>query len=209
MGRKKQNPASVTTNGQGNNEPQQKVITFGPQLKFPWYYQPLQESQQPTQDVAKQISIRRDSLQLDKADKKMQKVTELRDKKVEPETQAELPFIVSATTQPSLIDRPSDLTPNDEGMPIKELPEDFIGRGDVKGFKFTQLMKTDLAYLYQVQDSGPSYYEIFERRINTQFGNVSYPRSEAFGRWAWTTNDLEKAMKIFVELNYRRHVLCV
>lgn len=209
MGRKKQSPDSFPTNGQGNNETQHRVITFGLQQKFPWYYQPLQESQQPTQDVAKQISSRRDSLQLDKADKKMQKVTELRDKRSEPTTQAKLPFIVSATTQPPLIDRPADLTPNDEGMPIKELPEDFIGRGDVKGFKFTQLKKTDLAYLYQVQNSGPAYYEIFKRRINTQFLSVSYPGKESFGVWAWTTCDLQKALEIFDELNYRRHVPCV
>lgn len=86
---------------------------------------------------------------------------------------------------------------------MKELDKVFIGRGEVKGFYFEQVAKSDKAYIYRVQCARGTrpYYEIFERRINTQFDNVSYPKSKAFGRWAWTTYDEDKAWRIFESLN--------
>lgn len=58
---------------------------------------------------------------------------------------------------------------------MKELEKVFIGRGEVKGFYFEQVAKSDKAYLYKVTcaEGTRPYYEIFERRINTQFNK--YP----------------------------------
>lgn len=77
---------------------------------------------------------------------------------------------------------------------MKELEKEFIGRGEVRGFKFTLLESTDLAYLYKVDVFGQIHYEIFKRRENLRFGNVSYPTCNAFGRWAITTQNYHKAL---------------
>ena len=37
-----------------------------------------------------------------------------------------------------------------------ELEKEFIGIGEVKGFKFEQLQKSDYAYMYKVSSSGES-----------------------------------------------------
>ena len=76
---------------------------------------------------------------------------------------------------------------------MKELQKEFIGRGEVRGFKFTQLLRSDVAYLYKVDVFGQIHYEVFKRRENARYGNVSYPTSKAFGKWAWTTRDYNKA----------------
>lgn len=76
---------------------------------------------------------------------------------------------------------------------VKELNDEFIGRGEVRGFKFRKLASHSRGYLYEVVNGEHTYYEVFKRRINTQYGNVSYPTSKAFGRWAWWIKDLEKA----------------
>lgn len=88
-------------------------------------------------------------------------------------------------------------------MAVRELEKVFIGRGEVKGFYFEQVAKSDKAYLYRVTcaEGTRPYYEIFEKRINTQFDNISYPKSKAFGRWAWTTYDKDEAWRIFENLN--------
>lgn len=86
---------------------------------------------------------------------------------------------------------------------IKELEKVFIGRGEVKDFYFEQVAKSDKAYIYRVTcvEGARPYYEIFRKKINTQFDNISYPKSKAFGRWAWTTYDEDKAWRIFESLN--------
>lgn len=82
---------------------------------------------------------------------------------------------------------------------MKELEKEFIGRGDVRGFKFTQLDATSKAYLYKVDVFGQIHYEVFKRRENTRYGNVSYPTSKAFGIWAQTTRDFQKAIQYFIQ----------
>lgn len=84
---------------------------------------------------------------------------------------------------------------------FKYLSKVFIGRGEVKGFKFTQLGMTDKAFLYQVDTGDTILYEVFEKRINRRFACVSYPTSKAFGIWAWTYSNLDKAWQKFKELN--------
>lgn len=83
---------------------------------------------------------------------------------------------------------------------IKLLPEQFTGRGEVRGFLFTQLEATDKAFLYKVEDEGAIYYEVFIKRENTRYGNVSYPTAHAFGKWAWIYRKKEKALKKLSEL---------
>ncbi len=84
---------------------------------------------------------------------------------------------------------------------MKPLPKQFIGRGEVKGFRFTQIQATDMAYLYKVEANAAIYYEVFKKRENARFCVISYPTSEAFGYWAWTYRNYEKAMNKFYELN--------
>jgi len=76
---------------------------------------------------------------------------------------------------------------------IKPLETEFIGRGEVKGFKLTQIKVTDWGFIYEVVDGGRTYYEVFLKRINTRYGNVSYPSSKQFSKTAWWTRTLEGA----------------
>lgn len=86
-------------------------------------------------------------------------------------------------------------------MNPKELPQCFIGKSEVRGFQFNQLKRSGSAYLYEVRGSGHAYYEIFECRINSRYGNVMYPSSNAFGVWAVTTTELDKAINWFDKLS--------
>ena len=96
-----------------------------------------------------------------------------------------------------------------------ELEKEFIGIGEVKGFKFEQLQKSDYAYMYKVSSKGESehdnkvWYEIFERKSSKELDTVldgqdihfeekeNYPRANSFGVWAWTFNNLDKAKETF------------
>lgn len=94
----------------------------------------------------------------------------------------------------------------EEIMEIKELEEVIKGRGEMKGFIFTQLKKSDFAYLYDVleEESGHKTYEVFRRRENVQFGCVSYPSSKGFGDYIYMGKcfrDLGKAEDYYTYLN--------
>jgi hypothetical protein len=41
---------------------------------------------------------------------------------------------------------------------------------------------------------------VFFKKTNTQFNNISYPSSKAFGKWAWCIRDKEKAMQKLMSL---------
>lgn len=90
---------------------------------------------------------------------------------------------------------------------MKPLPIQFKGRGEMKGYIFTQLEATDLAYFYMVEDGIRVHYEVFNKRINHRFDTVSYPTSKAFGIWAWCYSNsdsylaFEKAIKKYNKLN--------
>jgi hypothetical protein len=84
---------------------------------------------------------------------------------------------------------------------MKELSIDFIGRGEVRGFLFQQLIKSDTAYLYEVSPPNSlSYYEVFERRINKRYDTITYPSAKAFGLYAWTYHNYEEALDKFKTL---------
>lgn len=84
---------------------------------------------------------------------------------------------------------------------IKELKQEFIGRGSVHGRKFRLIERTHTAYLYAV--NGGDYYEVFKKKICRNTAPwvleyeyfVRYPSDEHFGLWAWTVNDYEMAIE--------------
>ena len=84
---------------------------------------------------------------------------------------------------------------------MKPLKIQFKGKGEVKGYNFTQISQTDKAFLYEVSSGGGKHYEVFLKRINHRFACISYPSSKGFGIWAWTYMDLESATNKFNELN--------
>ena len=88
---------------------------------------------------------------------------------------------------------------------MKELEKEFIGIGEVKDFRFKQILSNNYAYMYEVKnpDVYEVYYEVFERRINEQFGCVSYPKGKAFGIWAWCITDYDRAKEKFDWLTKR------
>ena len=85
---------------------------------------------------------------------------------------------------------------------MKELKQYFEGRGEEKGYIFWQLERTKHGYLYKVthSDTKKPHYEVFRRRENNRFGVVSYPKSNAFGLWAWTYPTLEMARQKLAEI---------
>ena len=84
---------------------------------------------------------------------------------------------------------------------LREIPLTFEGKGEVRGYTFTQVKKSEKGYIYEVTRPGLApHYEIFERVENKRFGVYSYPGSAAFGHWAWTANTLEMAIHKFNQL---------
>lgn len=83
---------------------------------------------------------------------------------------------------------------------MKELKEYFVGRGEVKGFIFNQIINTKYGYIYEVNTGHKKHYEVFKKRINTMFDCVSYPTSKSFGLWAWIVDDLDKAKEKLMEI---------
>ena len=75
---------------------------------------------------------------------------------------------------------------------VKDLPLEFTGIGEVRGFFFTQVRCTDKGFIYSVMSDGEVWYEVFKRKTN-QFNGVSYPKSKSFGKWAWWYSSVEKA----------------
>ncbi|MBI9036325.1 MAG: hypothetical protein JEZ03_17835 [Bacteroidales bacterium] len=98
---------------------------------------------------------------------------------------------------------------------IEELPKLFIGTGEVRGFQFTQVKKSESAYIYQVNVEGKIYFEIFERKSTqkcidfkqriyseTEFKEI-YPKANSFGFWAWTYPTYQQALQKFDEISSR------
>jgi len=87
---------------------------------------------------------------------------------------------------------------------IIELETEFIGRGEVSGFRFKQIKRSKTAYIYSVD----YYYEVFLRRVsrypphyNKEGLFVRYPGSSSFGYIAWTFREYEKALDKFNSLS--------
>lgn len=84
---------------------------------------------------------------------------------------------------------------------VKPLRDTFDGIGQVRGYKFTQISKTNSAYVYEVNSGDMIYYEVFRKRINHQYGCISYPTNKAFGIWAFTTPNIERAFELLNDLS--------
>jgi len=84
---------------------------------------------------------------------------------------------------------------------MKQLKKQFIGIGEVKGFKFTQIYHANRAFLYEINTGGSIYYEVFKKVKNRRFACVSYPSSDHFGIWAWTYLSYDEAKGRFDQLN--------
>lgn len=79
---------------------------------------------------------------------------------------------------------------------MKQLQQQFQGRGEVKGYTFTQIRVTDKGFIYSKELNGSLSYEVFKRKENKRFDCISYPTSNSFGIWAWDCKTLERAEEI-------------
>lgn len=76
------------------------------------------------------------------------------------------------------------------------LPKDFLGKGEVSGYKFRQIKRGRYVYIYEVDN----HYEVFKRIINRQYNCESYPSSKQFGKTAFVVKSLSEAAKKYSEL---------
>lgn len=92
---------------------------------------------------------------------------------------------------------------------MRTLLKEFDGGGEAKGYRYRQIRVGDHAFLYEVLRGGVvRHYEAFRRKISdahpkskTQEPMEMYPKSKAFGVWAWTCMDLTSAKRRFDEIN--------
>jgi hypothetical protein len=84
---------------------------------------------------------------------------------------------------------------------MKELKKEFVGKGQVKGFVFTQLEKSTYGYVYKVNTGDNIFYEVLCHKENKRYNCVSYPTNKAFGVWAWAYSNLEKAINKLDDIN--------
>ena len=86
---------------------------------------------------------------------------------------------------------------------IKDLLPKIKGKGEVRGYVFEQIQKGIKGYIYKATniETKMTHYEVFVRKYNKRFNNICYPSSKAFGIWAWTFHDLEKAITKFNLIN--------
>lgn len=87
---------------------------------------------------------------------------------------------------------------------MRELKKEFIGKGQVRGFEFTQVKKTEFGYIYKIDTKDSVLYEVFKRKVNNRYNCISYPSNKAFGVWAWTTNDINKAKSILEDIKIKK-----
>ena len=84
---------------------------------------------------------------------------------------------------------------------MKLLDLEFPGKGEVRGFEFKQVQKSNTAYVYEVNSGTTIYYELFRRVVNTKRQKEVYPSAKHFSIWAWTQMNYEDAKKKFNQLN--------
>lgn len=90
-----------------------------------------------------------------------------------------------------------------------KLPETFVGTGEVKDFIFTKLYDEETFYIYRVNTGESIHYEAFEKKsapvcldfatrsYSTEDFKEQYPKSRDFGRWAWTSKNLDRLLSRF------------
>ena len=80
---------------------------------------------------------------------------------------------------------------------MKQLEKEFLGTGQVRGFKFKRQLFNERAFIYSVNTGDETHYEVFLHKENTQYNCISYPSDKAFGIWAWTCKTWEQAYNKF------------
>lgn len=112
------------------------------------------------------------------------------------------------------IDLENEISSDNNESPIKELELEFtVNSGEVGGFVFRQKLASPDGYMYEVTtDEGDVHYEVFQRKEQKEGDSVIagvkvhyepkvlYPKSGAFGQWAWCITDYNKAKAWFDEL---------
>jgi hypothetical protein len=95
-------------------------------------------------------------------------------------------------------------------LPI-ELEIQFQGTGQMSNFYFKQIKKNDFGYIYELKSEDSIHYEVFEKReqkeMDTEIkgkkihyeNKIMYPGNNAFGDWAYSCKDFEKANKYLSE----------
>ena len=84
---------------------------------------------------------------------------------------------------------------------MKLLDLEFPGKGEVRGFEFKQVQKSNTAYVYEVNSGTTIYYEVFRRVVNTKRQKEVYPLAKHFSIWAWAHMNYEDAKRKFNQLN--------
>ena len=101
-----------------------------------------------------------------------------------------------------------------------KLEKEFIGRGEVKGFRFKMLFNNDKAFMYEVSyqnEEGHTsrWYEVFENKVSNATDTIMngvmvhfeerevYPRSNSFGVCAWCINNYDRAKAKFDYISTR------
>lgn len=85
-------------------------------------------------------------------------------------------------------------------LQIPKLADELVGRAEVKGFKFKLHIANSKAFLYEVDTGTEKHYEVFLRKTHRLFGHIQYPKSNSFGKWAWSFRTLRKAEEKFNSL---------
>lgn len=89
---------------------------------------------------------------------------------------------------------------------IKKLPIEFIGKGEVKGFNFRQLVRGQKACLYEVNTQCSNHFEVFKIRVfhlpkSTDLYE-SYPKANSFAVWAWIYNQFYDLYKKLIKQEF-------
>lgn len=90
---------------------------------------------------------------------------------------------------------------------LKKLEEVIVGSGEVSGSIFTRVYENEKGYIYRVDGYLNSHFEVFfkkttaicidfNKRIfsDTEKKEI-YPKSNDFGIWAWSVNNIEKGIE--------------
>lgn len=88
-------------------------------------------------------------------------------------------------------------------METIKLEKDFTKKyyeGWNKPVHFIQLVETETAYLYKREIGSYVDYEVFKKKVSKPTGKEMYPRATAFGKWAWSFKDIDKAYSKLYEI---------
>lgn len=89
-------------------------------------------------------------------------------------------------------------------MDIIKLEKDFVKKyyeGWSKPVRFIQLLETETAYLYKREIGSYVDYEVFKKKVvKKPVIKEVYPRATAFGSWAWSFKDMNKAYDMLREI---------